>query len=152
MKIFATSDLHLDQKENFAALKKSVQQRSPKGEGCLVLAGDICETEAQLEEILSLLRPFYQEIVWLPGNHELWIRPSQKQSYQELGLGSEEKYKRLVYICRKYAVYTPEDPYFQFKNKEGKRRVLVPMLLLYDHRFSPKSYSTERSAKLGHGK
>jgi predicted MPP superfamily phosphohydrolase len=111
MRIVATSDLHLDQKENLAALKASLARRPPSGKDCLILAGDICETEAQLEEVLGLLRAHYQEIVWLPGNHELWIRPSQKEQYLSVGKGSEEKYFRLVNICRRFLVHTPEDAF-----------------------------------------
>lgn len=137
MKIFATSDLHLDQQENLDALKMSVHSRIAKSQDCLVLAGDICETEAQLEEVLSLLTPYYQQIIWLPGNHELWIRPSQKQSYLSEGKGSEAKYFGLVEICRKFSVLTPEDAYFEFNNAAGQRCILVPMFLLYDYSFRP---------------
>lgn len=145
MKILATSDLHLDQKENLAALKASIVRQSPSGKDCLILAGDICETEAQLEEVLALLRPHYQEIVWLPGNHELWIRPSQKEQYLSISKGSEEKYFRLVNICRRFSVHTPEDAFLELPNQTGGSFVLVPMFLLYDYSFRPEHISQDNA-------
>jgi UDP-2,3-diacylglucosamine pyrophosphatase LpxH len=137
MKIIASSDLHLDQHENLASLKSSLKENAPNGEDCLILAGDICETENQLKEILSLLRPHFKEIVWLPGNHELWIRPSLKESYLQQGKGSEQRYLSLVTICHEFSVHTPEDPYIELSNTINETLVLVPMFLLYDYSFRP---------------
>jgi len=148
MRLFATSDLHLDQKENFRhfensiKLKRSIQSQSHREpEDCLILAGDICETEAQLEVCLSLLRPLYKEIIWLPGNHELWIRPSQREHY----IGSEQKYFDLVEICRKYKVRCPEDDFLQLMDQHGKPLIIAPLFILYDYSFRPAHITADKA-------
>ncbi len=146
MRLFASSDLHLDQKENFYLFERSIElkraeqvNQNTQPQDCLILAGDICETEAQLETCLSLLRLLYKEIIWLPGNHELWIRPSQRQHYS----GSEQKYFALVTICRKYGVRCPEDAFLKLIDPQGKSLIIAPLFILYDYSFRPGHVSAE---------
>ena len=146
MRLFATSDLHLDQTENFRHFESSIKvkhslqmQNKYAPEDCLILAGDICETEAQLETCLSLLRPLYKKIIWLPGNHELWIRPSQREHY----IGSEQKYFALVAICRKYKVRCPEDEFLKLIDSKGKALMIAPLFILYDYSFRPEHVRAE---------
>ncbi len=138
MKLFATSDLHLDQRDNFLAFQRSLTSLRNSQNDCLILAGDICETEEQLEQILKVLRPRYKEIIWTPGNHELWIRPSQ----QNLKEGAEAKYRRMVNICRRFSVRTPEDDFLIMDCSEGAIAI-VPMFLLYDYSFRPDEISED---------
>ncbi len=70
-------------------------------------------------------------MLWTPGNHELWTPPST-----EGALRGEAKYRRLVEICRRYTVLTPEDEYPLWLG-EGGPAILAPTFLLYDYSFRP---------------
>ncbi len=53
----------------------------------LIVAGDLTANESLLEKTLTLLRPFAKEAVFVPGNHDLWCRPTEADSrtrYEEL--------------------------------------------------------------------
>ncbi len=140
MKIYATSDLHLDQASNFEAFLKSLP--SSRMEACLILAGDICESLEQLELVFQKLSACFEYLVWTPGNHELWLRPSA----QKLGKGSEEKYDQMIELCRRYKVYNPEDPYLTLQIDSGYL-TLVPSFLLYDYSFRPEHVEQDRAVE-----
>lgn len=142
MKLFATSDLHLDQRDNFLAFQSSLTSPASTINDCLILAGDICETEEQLEQILTVLRPRYRELIWTPGNHELWVRPSQQKTNE----GAEAKYLRMVEICRSFSVRTPDDEFLTLEH-EGKLMVIAPLFLLYDYSFRPEGIPENRAVE-----
>lgn len=127
MNIYAISDLHLANKVNQDALLNLPEYKND----WIVLAGDIGETEENLEFALTILKQKFKEIIWVPGNHDLWTFPLN--SY---GLKGADKYKRLVSICHKYQVYTPEDEYPIIKIHK-KPYCLAPIMTLYDYSFKP---------------
>lgn len=138
MKLYAISDLHLSQEVNRQAL--NVFPPYPKD--WLIVAGDIGETAEHLVYALSILTRRFAQIVWVPGNHDLWTLPSS--SSQDNLLRDEEKYRRLVSICRDYGVLTPEDPYV-FWPGEGPSMLLAPLFLLYDYSFRPSDIAEEQA-------
>lgn len=77
--------------------------------------------------------------MWVPGNHDLWTLPSD-----QTGRCGEEKYQRLVSICRNYGALTPEDPYILWPG-EGIRCLLAPLFTLYDYSFRPRYIPAERA-------
>jgi predicted phosphodiesterase len=82
MRIFAVSDLHADFRENRALL-----ERIPRGEhrgDALVVAGDVADAPAVIEDALGLLRDRFAEVFFVPGNHELWVRGRSGDSLQKL--------------------------------------------------------------------
>lgn len=133
MKLYAISDLHLAHPINRAAL----EALRPQPEDWLILGGDIGETEWHLHYALSCLRPKFQRLLWVPGNHDLWTLPSD-----ESGLRGEAKYQRLVSICHRYDVLTPEDPYILWPG-DGSPCLLAPLFTLYDYTFRPPSVPAE---------
>jgi 3',5'-cyclic AMP phosphodiesterase CpdA len=128
MKLLAISDLHLSYEQNRLALSTI-----PAGpEDWLILAGDIGETREHLQHAIEVLRPRFEKLVWVPGNHELWTVPGDGDAH----LRGEAKYRELVALCRTWDVVTPEDPYPVLDI--GLERIrLVPMFLLYDYTFRP---------------
>lgn len=68
MELFAISDLHVGFKANYEALR-GLQARP---EAALVLAGDVGETAEHLAMTLDVVQPRFRQVVWCPGNHELW--------------------------------------------------------------------------------
>ncbi len=127
MSIYAISDLHLANKENQNALIALPEYKND----WLLLAGDIGETEDHLEFALSILKQKFDKIIWVPGNHDLWSFPLNSKS-----LKGKDKYAKLVSICHKHGVYTPEDEYLIYK-ATTKEYCLVPILTLYDYSFKP---------------
>jgi len=127
MNLWAISDLHLGYETNRQALEMLRSHRSD----WLILGGDIGETPAQLEACIQELRPKFAQLIWVPGNHELYTLPKDPCS-----LRGEARYDHLVERCRHYGVLTPEDPYPTWPGL-GPKTTIVPTFLLYDYSFSP---------------
>jgi hypothetical protein len=124
--LYAISDLHLDHQSNWDALLNL--PRFP--DDWLILGGDVCESLPQLQYTLEELLKRFAGLIWVPGNHELWLR--RNSEFQD----SLEKYLAMVELCRHYGVLTPEDPWLQWRGAGGSHRV-VPMTLFYDYSFCP---------------
>lgn len=133
MKLFAISDLHVGFEKNRKALEE-VRQRL---QDWLILAGDICETEADLALTLDTLGPRFRQLVWCPGNHELWTVRGD-------GERGNEKYERMVAVCRARGVLTPEDDFVIWQG-DGGPHLLAPLFLLYDYSFRPDHVPLERA-------
>ncbi len=100
----------------------------------LVVAGDIGEQPAHLEHALSVLVPRFKQVVWTPGNHDLWTPPASF---------APERYETLVELCRRRGVLTPEDTYREWTPERGL--FIVPMFLLFDYSFRPPDVPAERA-------
>lgn len=133
MKLLALSDLHLGHAKN----RETVAAIAPHPEDWLVLAGDVGETEEHLSWAFKLLGRRFAQLLWVPGNHELWTVPSDPKK-----LRGEAKYHALVDLCRAYGVLTPEDPFVDWPGPGGPC-VLAPLFLLYDYSFRPAGVSDE---------
>lgn len=137
MKLFAVSDLHLSH-----AINREAVRSLPELPGdWLILAGDIGETEAQLRFALVELGRRFSQLIWVPGNHDLWSLPVSGP-----GLRGKAKYDRLVEICREHGVLTPEDPFARLRVGGVSYRV-VPMFLLYDYSFCPSGMDVEAAVR-----
>ena len=123
--IYAISDLHLERRQN----REALEQMASHPNDWLILAGDVCDSVGLFEWTLDLLTPRWRQVVWVPGNHELWTTSKQD-------LRGEAKYRRLVEACRNAGVLTPEDPYPVF-DVPGARARIAPLFLLYDYSFGP---------------
>lgn len=126
MTLFAISDLHVGYAGNKAALARI----SPHLDDWLILAGDVGESVAHLEHTLDALQPKFKQLLWVPGNHELWTRR------EEPGLCGVRKYEALVAACRSRGVLTPEDPYPLYFGSAVTLRVAL-LFTLYDYSFTP---------------
>jgi predicted phosphodiesterase len=137
MKLYAISDLHLGEGANQEAL--AALPSYP--DDWLILAGDTGETTDHLQRALSALERRFKQILWVPGNHDLWTLPSSFPGSDEVR--GEAKYNQLVAICREHGVLTPEDPYVLWPG-EGKPTLLAPLFLLYDYSFRPDDIPEEQ--------
>lgn len=106
----------------------------------LLVAGDVGERLADIEWALGLLAERFATVVWVPGNHELWTPPGETEEPR-----GEARYLRLIEICRRLGVITPEDPYPVWEGPGGPVRV-VPLFLLYDYTFRPDGTHTKETA------
>jgi 3',5'-cyclic AMP phosphodiesterase CpdA len=135
--LFAVSDLHVSYQENRAVVDQLVPDSA---DDWLLVAGDVAELLADIEWALGTLRERYAAVLWAPGNHELWTRPRDSQT-----LRGEERYDRLVELCRQLDVRTPEDDYAVWQGPGGPVTV-APLFLLYDYTFRPDGAATKAEA------
>lgn len=96
MRIFALSDLHTDFRQN-----RELVESLPVGEhrsDALIVAGDVADAPEVIEGTLAALRDRFAHVLYVPGNHELWVR-------QEEG-DSVEKFHRVLALCDRVGVET----------------------------------------------
>jgi 3',5'-cyclic AMP phosphodiesterase CpdA len=130
MNLWAISDLHLGNEINRTALL-SMERRS---QDWLILAGDVGDSEADLAYAFQFLRRRFAQLIWAPGNHELWA-PNGGSASSEAARG-EARYMALVALARSFGVLTPEDPYPIWPGSEPPM-VIAPLFTLYDYSFRP---------------
>jgi predicted phosphodiesterase len=127
VKLWATSDLHVGYEDN----RRAVDALEASPDDWLIVAGDTGESPAHLDIVLRTLTPRFAQIIWTAGNHDLWTPrtwPADRRG--------DAHYQRLVALCRRYGVLTPEDPYAVWPG-DGPRTAIVPTFLLYDYSFRP---------------
>ena len=119
----AVSDLHVGHRGNSDVLG-DIRPSHPGD--WLIVAGDGAEKTDHVIDALERLAAAFERVIWVPGNHELWI------GRDDAGITSPAKYDRLVDPCRSIGVDTPEDPYPLWTGP-GRPAWVVPMFLLYDY-------------------
>ncbi len=132
LKLYAISDLHVGFKENRTALLSLPAHPSD----WLILCGDLGDTPQQLDFALEVLSAKFAQLIWVPGNHELWTLP------QATGSRGVARYAELVELCRRRGCLTPEDP-FPVWPGEGGPHLLAPLFVLYDYSFRPDEVAME---------
>jgi len=100
----------------------------------------VAEKAADVEWALRTLKARFGNVVWVPGNHELWTL-----STDQVRLRGEARYRHLVSVCRGLGVITPEDPFPVWQGPGGPV-VIVPLFLLYDYSFRPDGTATKAEA------
>jgi len=135
--LYAVSDLHISYPEN----RQILDRLQPAGPGdWLLVAGDVSERVADLEWAMQTLASRFAQVVWVPGNHDLWTHSSDPVT-----LRGEARYLHLVELCRNAGVLTPEDPYQVFTGPDGPV-LIAPLFLLYDYSFlTPGTRSKDES-------
>jgi Calcineurin-like phosphoesterase len=134
-KLWAISDLHVGYEEN----RRAVQGLGSYPDDWLIIAGDTGEAPVHLDFVLRTLQPRFKQLVWAPGNHDLWTPKTL-----EAGKRGVAHYERLVALCNRYGVLTPEDPYAKWPG-DGPTRAIVPTFLLFDYSFRPPSITRDNA-------
>jgi hypothetical protein len=80
-------------------------------------------------DFLALMRSRFANVLWAPGNHDLWRRGDDP-------LCGVARYRHMVDRCREINVLTPEDPYPIWPDAEGDI-VVAPLFVLYDYTLRP---------------
>jgi hypothetical protein len=132
--LLAIADLHLGHAANRDALERVRDHL----DDWLIIAGDVGERPAHLELVLRELGPRFRQIVWTPGNHDLWCPAGAPDRTR-----GEARYQELVKICRHAGALTPEDPYAEWPGEPGT--FVVPMFLLFDYSFRPPDVAADRA-------
>jgi len=137
VKLWAISDLHVGYAEN----RQAVEALPPHPEDWLIVGGDTGETPAHLEFVLKTLGKRVARLICTPGNHDLWTPrslPSEKRGVPH--------YERLVALCRRRGVLTPEDDYAEWPG-DGPPRIIVPAFVLFDYSFRPASVTRDQAVE-----
>lgn len=135
--LLAVSDLHV----GYAANREVLAALQPAGEhDWLIVAGDVGEQAAAILATLTELAERFEQVIWAPGNHELWTHPSDP-----LPLRGVERYQYLIDGCRAAGVLTPEDEY-PIWPYAGDPITIVPLFLLYDYSFLPPGIDNQADA------
>ena len=131
MRLLAISDLHLANPINRAAIADVPDH----GDDWLILGGDIAERDDHLRDAFSCFKARFQQVIWVPGNHELWS--VRRPGYAPLR--GVARYRHVVDLARAHGIITPEDPFPLWLNVAVGQPALViaPMFLLYDYSFRP---------------
>jgi predicted phosphodiesterase len=96
MRIFAVSDLHTDFTTNWLALQQMSSQDNRRD--TIIVGGDIADDLKVIEKTLRLLRANFNQVFYVPGNHELWVRNSSGDSL--------EKFRQVLSLCDDLGIYT----------------------------------------------
>ena len=120
MRVFAISDLHLD----YAANREWLQQvpLHDYNDDLLILAGDVSDRLALLEEAFRTLVARFATVLYVPGNHDLWINRERMHS-------SFEKLDAVREAAHEHGVCTSI-----FRHAD---LAIVPLLGWYDYSFGP---------------
>jgi 3',5'-cyclic AMP phosphodiesterase CpdA len=135
--LWAVSDLHVAARGNRELVERTVLPENPGD--WLIVAGDVAERTSTILETLRSLSEKFAQVIWVPGNHELFSRSSDE-------VHAVQKYDELVKGCQSMGVLTPEDPYPKFGG-----RTIVPMFTLYDHSWRDPLVTVERALSAAEG-
>jgi 3',5'-cyclic AMP phosphodiesterase CpdA len=72
MRVFALSDIHIDYSENAKWIENL--SSAEYQDDVLILAGDVTDIRKLLDWGLSILTKRFMKVLFVPGNHELWVR------------------------------------------------------------------------------
>jgi predicted phosphodiesterase len=127
MRVFALSDLHVDYDAN-ANWVKDVS-RSDYLDDILILAGDVTDALALLDWCLSSLAKCFRKVLYVPGNHELWVTRDGR------GRSSLQKFLDVKGVATSSGVSMQP-----FRDRGVS---IVPLLGWYDYSFGPPSEELE---------
>ena len=89
MRVFAVSDLHVDHAAN--AQWVAALSRQDYTDDILILAGDLSDSLGQIEDTLNALATRFDKVLYVPGNHELWVIRNPEL---------EDSIAKFVEVCR----------------------------------------------------
>jgi len=122
MRIWASSDIHIDYAENREWMH-GLSNHDYKDD-VLILAGDVSHKQALIRETFAALAQKFKQVFYVPGNHELWVR-------HEDGIDSIAKFSLLLDMAEECGVKT------QVSTLGGI--TFVPLFSWYDYSFGQPS-------------
>mmetsp|Transcript_29954 Transcript_29954/g.57544 ORF Transcript_29954/g.57544 Transcript_29954/m.57544 type:complete len:338 (-) Transcript_29954:297-1310(-) len=120
-RVYAVSDLHVDNSVNFKWLENL---RDYKEEGAaLIVAGDVGTKLETLETAFAILLNKFVAVWFVVGNHELWMDTTSKAA------DSVQKFFQIMDLCKRMGVRVGP-------GKAGKGVTVVPLLSWWKLEFS----------------
>lgn len=129
MRVFALSDIHVDYEVNGRWINEL--SRSEYSNDVLVLAGDVSHSITRLQRSLGELVARFKKVLFVPGNHDLWI------TREDECRDSLEKFEKLQKIAEQSGLSMA--PYHH-----GALSI-VPLFAWYDFSFGVPDRSLERT-------
>lgn len=80
-KVFTLSDIHYDHGSNDEWIHSIHSTKFL--DDVLIVAGNVADTRRNVMRCLTTLRAKFRRVFYVPGNHELWIHPSEKSKYAD---------------------------------------------------------------------
>ncbi len=99
-RLFAVSDVHTDHRDNMAWCD-SLASRGDFSSDALILAGDVSSDERTVRRTLEACTAAFGKVFFTPGNHDLWIKPSNPPRADSL-----QKLHALQRLCDEMGVLT----------------------------------------------
>jgi predicted phosphodiesterase len=122
MRVFALSDVHVDYASN-AEWIANISTRDFTDD-VLILAGDISDDPILLQRSFDLFAKRFLKVLYVPGNHDLWVvRCKHKNSF--------EKYQSILEIAKQSDIST--EPF------HAGHLSIVPLMGWYDYSFAAPS-------------
>ena len=119
MRVFAVSDIHADYPQNAAWLSSLSRQDYQRD--LLILAGDVSDSLLLLGRTLTGLAERFAKVIYVPGNHELWVIRDGKR------LTSFEKFDKVCALAEERGVST--------RSLHLPQLSIVPLFGWYDYSF-----------------
>ena len=124
-RVYATSVVHIDYQENFDLLTAFAKQGH--GSDAIIVAGDATDRMDRLQAMFEMLVANFALVLFVPGNHELWLRRSQFSD-------SLEKLYAIQALCESTGVTTKPVKFGHYQ-----KAWLVPLLSWYDDKDQPQT-------------
>jgi predicted phosphodiesterase len=123
MRIFALSDIHIDYDENANWIANL--STTEYLDDVLILAGDVTDRRHLLEWCISTLAKRFKKVLFVPGNHELWVIREEHQ---------KDSLQKFDDVC---AVVESSGASMQAFRERGVS--IIPLLTWYDYSFGEPS-------------
>lgn len=123
MRVFALSDIHVDYEANarWIANLSIAEYR----DDVLILAGDVTDKRRLLEWCLSALANRFKKVLFVPGNHDLWVRDEDRE------INSLQKFEEVCAVV--------EGSGASMQAFRGQGVSIIPLLAWYDYSFGEPS-------------
>lgn len=100
VRLFAVSDVHVDADDNRRWVE-SLSSTAYKNDA-IIVAGDMSDDRAMLEQALTVLRAKFAQVFFTPGNHDLWLnREDERHGVRD----SFTKLKSILRQCEEIGVH-----------------------------------------------
>ena len=106
-RVFAISDLHADHEKNLSWLARSLPARGDRTFDVCIVAGDVSEKLSRLRRVLATLRLRFDEVCYVVGNHELWLKQRStvdRLLRSERASDSVDKLQQVLDLCAEHRV------------------------------------------------
>jgi Icc-related predicted phosphoesterase len=127
MRVFAVSDLHVDYPAN--AQWVAELSISEYRDDIMIVAGDISNSLPRLERTLSTLAARFRRVLYVPGNHELWV--TGDEDGKSSGKTSLTKFEQVCAVA--------EEAGASMRRYDRDGLSIVPLLGWYDYSFGQPS-------------
>jgi predicted MPP superfamily phosphohydrolase len=101
LRVWSLSDLHCDNHSNLRWIEAWPTQKTQSARNVLIVAGDISSKLDVLQKTLAVLQTKYDEVLFVPGNHELWV----SSRIAKLERCSIQKFLDVMALCKVHFLY-----------------------------------------------